>query len=422
MPEARTRVAALVGGSCLAAAWACYSVGCGVGGGDHGSTSVDGGVLNSLAAFSDADTPNVSDAGPAGVVCAHYYAAQYSRCGGPVLPASEEARQQARFVQACLNEIALPGSGMTIAAVEACASALDVSACELPDGPPVACNFSGTLPGGAACNEGRQCMSGQCQGTVFLSPEGPLGPTTCGTCASFAEAGQVCAQGHFTAGCAAGQTCQIGAGMETASMPTYTCVPTIEGDAGTACDEDPSRTCAPGLYCAAQTGQCQPLGDAGARCGQGAMPPGNPGGCQAPLSCVGNPGMTSCSLGDGGAFCLEDYDCSPGLGCVSGPCAPSCSASGTCQSVTWAWPGQTCDAYRTRCLVGSCSVESGIGPPLVQYPDGGLVTGTCPTISTDGQPCNSQCDAFAECFSSTGKAGASGLMGTCTLLDSIVCQ
>jgi hypothetical protein len=43
-------------------------------------------------------------------------------------------------------------------------------------------------------------------------------------------------------------------------------------------------------------------------------------------------------------------------------------------------------------------------------------------IAADGQPCNAQRDVSAECFSATGKAGASGLVGTCTLLDSVVCK
>lgn len=78
-------------------------------------------------------------------------------------------------------------------------------------------------------------------------------------------------------------------------------------------------------------------------------------------------------------------------------------------------PGQACDGYRTRCLVGSCG--SGIGLPPVPPAES-----TCPMIASDGQPCNFQCDTSAECFSPTGRAGAPGLAGTCTLLDSVVCK
>jgi hypothetical protein len=368
----------------------------------------------------------VADGGPATSACEHYYAAQNLRCGGPVLPSSKAMRAEARFVQVCLNDIALPGSGMTHASVEACASALDSSPCELPDGPPVACNFNGALPGGAPCNEGLQCQSGQCQGTAAFSPEGPIGPYTCGTCAPFVAVGQVCAHENFSGGCASNAICLIGAGMERATYPTYTCVAVAQGDVGAACD-DLSVTCKSGLYCAAQTRRCTVLGDAGAACGEGPTPPGAPGGCGAPLSCVGLQGAATCSIGALGAFCLDDLDCSAGLGCVPGPCSTTvarigCSASGTCQPVAWASAGEMCDGNRTRCLVGSCGSGSGIGPALIPPADGGPAMGTCPMIASDGQPCRSQCDTSAECFNSTGKAGASGLVGTCTLLDSIVCK
>jgi hypothetical protein len=365
------------------------------------------------------------DAGPgAATACKHYYSSQYLRCGGPILPASEEARDEARFVQVCLNDIALPGSGMTTATVDACASALDSSPCELPDGPPLACNFIGSLPSGAACNEGLQCQSGQCPGTAAFSPEGPIGPYTCGTCAPFVAVGQVCG-GTSSGGCASNAACLLGAGMETAAEPTYFCAALTQGDVGAACD-DLSTTCKTGLYCAAQTGLCTTLRDAGAPCGEGATPPGDPGGCTAPLSCVGLPGMATCSIGAAGAFCLDDGDCSPGLGCLPGPCTRAtarigCAASGTCAPVEWAQPGQACDGFRTRCLVGSCG-SGGFGLPPIPSADGGLATSTCPPIASDGQPCNSQCDNFAECFSPTGKAGAPGLAGTCTLLDSVVCK
>jgi hypothetical protein len=368
------------------------------------------------------------DAGPGLSACDHYYAAQYTRCGGPVLPATEGARVRARYLEVCLNEMALPGSGMTPASVEACALALDSSACELPDGPPVPCNFNGSLAGGAACNEGLQCQSGQCQGTAAFSPGGPIGPVTCGTCAPFVGIGQACGQG----GCGSNANCLLGPDMETAKDPQYTCVAITQGDVGATCD-DLSAICKTGLYCAAQTGKCTALGDAGPACGEGTASPGDPGGCAAPLSCVGLPGMATCSTGGAGAFCLNDLDCSPGLGCVPGPCSSSiarigCSASGTCQPVAWASAGQACDGYRTHCLVGSCNAGPG-----TESPDGGLAQGTCPSVVADGQACSVQgvglsagfgptCDTFAECFRATGPAGSTGPSGTCTSLDSTVCR
>jgi hypothetical protein len=369
----------------------------------------------------DGGFSSFADAGTAAAVCAHYFAAQSLHCGGARLPASEMARVEARFVQVCLNGMALPGSGMTADSVEACAAALDASACELPDGEPVACNFSGTLPGGAPCNEGFQCQSGGCLGTAFLSPEGQIGPTTCGACAPFVEDGAVCAHAMFSGGCASDEICLIGPGMETAAQPTYTCVRVTHGDTGATCD-GLAASCKPGLYCAAQTGKCAALGDAGAACGEGASPPGNPGGCAAPLACVGLQGMATCSLGGAGAFCLRDVDCAAGLGCIPGPCSPTiarigCGASGTCGPVTWAAPGQPCDGYSTRCLVGDCGAPR-LTPPRVG-PDGGVMMLTCPAVTADGQPCAAQCDTLAECFATDSDAGGTG---ACVLPDGVVCR
>jgi hypothetical protein len=308
--------------------------------------------------------------------CDHYYAAQYARCDGPTLPASENARVLARFEQVCENEAALPGSGVTAASLEACASALDASPCELPEGPPVACNFSGSLPGGSVCTDGLQCQSGACSGTVSYSPGGPTAPFTCGTCAPAAVVGQAC----NSAGCQATAVCITA--DTSAAQPNYACVAVEQGAVGAACDGI-SSICKPGLYCSEQTRTCEKLAVLGAPCGD----LGDPGGCVAPLGC--GPSST-CVSGHSGAPCVDDTECAPGLGCV-----PVGSASRECSPITWAGPGESCtDAV--RCLVGSwCD------------------SGTCPTVVPDGQSCTvaSTCDTFAECF-----------QGTCTLLDAVICR
>jgi hypothetical protein len=337
------------------------------------------------------------------VACDDYFAAQYDRgCGGPQLPPTEAARLRTRFEQVCQNQYALPGSGITPAALEACASALEASPCELPDGPPAACAFQGSLPGGAACNEGFQCQSQVCQGTADFSPGGQIGPNTCGTCSPpVADAG----------------------------------TPVTYGDIGATCDDPTTLSCKTGLYCAAQTAQCVQLAVAGAPCGEGPKPPGNPGGCVPPLSCVGNAGAATCSLGATGAFCLDDLDCAPGLGCVPGPCAPpgvgariGCAASGTCGAVAWASAGQPCNPPETLCLVGSCSDEVSLGPPPIS-PEGGLYPGTCGRVIADGQSADdgnvfATCDTFAEPFQANYQFmnGVPSPAGTCTLLDSITCK
>jgi hypothetical protein len=421
-------VFACIGGIGATAIAMCLLLGCNLGTSGQ-SDAPDSGAAKADGGADDANDgiQTLTDPAAAAAACKHYYAAQYQRCGGPVLPKSEQTRSEGRFVQVCLNDMVLPGSGMSPDSVEACASALDASPCELPDGLPMECNFHGSRASEVPCNRGVQCQSGQCTGTAAISPGGPIGPSTCGTCAPFVALGQVCAHGDGGGGCAVGQICMVQPGTQTSSQPSYACVAIKQGDVGSTCD-DISTTCKIGLYCSAQSGQCATLGDAGAPCGQGASPPGAPGGCVAPLACVGVLGMTYCSSGMTGAFCLSDFDCSSGLGCAPGPCSKTvahvgCSAAGTCQPVQWVSPGQACDGYRTRCITGACGSGSGVGPPqLAPTSDGGQPMGTCPTIASDGQPCSSPCDTFAGCFTATGKAGTPGVAGTCTLLDSVVCK
>jgi hypothetical protein len=376
----------------------CTLLGCG--GSVEGDSVANGVGGADASAGADAAVAGDVDAGIA--ACGHYFAAQYSRCGGPTLPSSETNRARSRFEQICLNEMALPGSGMTAASVEACASALDVSPCEFPVGQPAECSFHGSLAGGAPCNEGLQCQSASCQGTVSNSPGGQIGPVTCGTCEPATTVGQVCAHGNFSAGCPAGAACIITQSTASDPSPTYTCVAIAGGDLGAACDTL-AAGCKTGLYCAAQTGQCAHLADAGASCGIG---PGWPGGCVAPEACAGG----VCVSGSVGTQCTGDLDCAAGLGC----------AAGSCVSITWVGADKPCGGA-VRCLVGSCN-----SPP--SGPDGGL-GGTCPTVVPDGQPCTVHgvgpvpsgptCDTFAECFSPTGGPGATG---TCTLLGGAACN
>jgi hypothetical protein len=251
---------------------------------------------------------------------------------------------------------------------------------------------------------------------VPFTPEGPTGPRTCGTCEAAAAIGEVCGNDNFSAGCHPTGSCLTK--DPTATIATYTCMAITQGDPGAPCD-DLAAFCKPGLYCAAQTAKCAQLGAAGALCGDGSRPPGDPGGCLAPLACVGLPGASTCASGGAGAFCLSDYDCNSGLGCEpAGPCASNgqparfgCSQSGQCVSTTWASPGHPC-SDTVRCLVGTCDFGGGFFP-ISQNADGGLLSGNCPVVVADGAPCNvgTTCDTFSECFA-----------GKCELLNSVVCK
>ena len=378
------------------------------------------------AASAGTDASGSTSLSAATTACDHYFAAQYARgCGGPALPPDETNRIRARFEKVCENQYALPGSGLTPEVLEACASALEASPCE-QGGQPAECAFQGSLLGGAPCNEGFQCESGQCEGTAFFTPHGQSGPTTCGKCLPAVTVGQVCGQGDFSAGCAANARCITK--DASAAMPTYSCVAAAYGDISASCD-DQTALCKTGLYCAAQTGQCAPLAMANAPCGEGSKPPGNPGGCAPPLSCVGNQGTATCSLGSAGAFCLNDLDCAPGLGCMEPTVVQNGgAASGTCGPVTWGSPGQACNPPAALCLVGSCSDENSFGQPVVS-PEGGLYPGKCPQVIADGQSADegamyASCDTFAQPFQPDYSFvnGGQAPPGTCTLLDSVVCK
>ncbi len=283
--------------------------------------------------FDAGPLPQFGDAGLA--ACDDYYAAQYTRCGGPTPPPSFKAR----FDQVCQNQMTLEGSGMTPAAVEACVAALDVSPCDWLYPPPQKCIFHGALPSGASCTDGMQCQSANCAGTQPGNLDGPTGPMTCGACFP----------GTFVAG--------------------------PEAAAGEVCD---NGGCGPGLYCSPPPPSCPPVQDAGPPC-SGSQPPSvclpleDAG---APCCCLGicagpgwcGPGNWCVSTPDGGP-CTFDQECYPGLTCIAGSCSPS---------VAWANAGEPCNAA-VHCIFGTCSSTN-------SPPDGGWA-GTCPTFIADGQPC-----------------------------------
>jgi hypothetical protein len=354
-----------------------------------------GAFVGCSSSTQDGRSGEFGDAGLA--ACDHYFAALYSRCGGPTLPATETARLLPRFEQLCQNEAALPGSGVTAGSLEACAAALDISPCEFPAGPPAACNFHGSLSGGSPCADALQCEGGRCSGQQSFTSEGPQGPITCGACVPLAAVGQVC----NAAGCSTDTICVTA--DTSAAHPVYTCDAISLGTVGTACD-DLAAQCQTGLYCAAGTATCQALAVAGEPCGEGA--PSYPGGCVAPLACGSS---RTCSSSGSGGPCFYDLDCAPGLGCI-----PS-GTSGICVAVSWVGPGKPCSGA-ARCLVGSCNF-GGLFPVSVA-PDGGLLWGTCPTVVPEGQSCTvspgngtTTCDTFSQCFE-----------GTCALVDAVGCK
>jgi hypothetical protein len=327
-------------------------------------------------------------------------------CGGPSLPASEMTRLNVRFRQACENALALPGTGLTLQALETCSAALNASSCQvvansdgtilIANGGLAACDFRGSLPGGATCNEGIQCVSGECLGARGVTPGGSIAPR-CGTCAPAVDVGEPCAP---TDGCVPGAVCTYGASN------SVVCVAITYGELGTECDNKTSL-CGPGLFCNQQM-QCASLpASVGDSCTDFT-------GCARPLTCVGLGVPQKCKQPESaGTSCSVDQDCATGLGCVSSACVgqgpgSSCPSSAACTPVAWAMPGQPCDET-SECLVASCLSTNGVGPPS---PNAAPPPQTCPSVTPDGQPCgNGTCDTYSVCFK-----------GICTPTDSVVCK
>jgi hypothetical protein len=304
---------------------------------------------------------------PQADACGHYYDVFYGGgvCRLDPLPAAESRRQRARFVRACQNQFALPGSTVTPADVSACA---DASICG--ERTPAACLSIGTLAAGAACNSSSQCSSASCS----------VPAAGCGTCSVSTPDGKSCAHGSAggPGGCGPHSLCDT-------TMPNWTCIPAPSLDVGAPCplpDE-----CKPGLYChivpPGPVGTCARASAAGDSCSMGAE-------CAYPLFC--NTNLKCQSPEPAGSTCAYDADCVRGLACDS--------YGMTCKPVAWVGAGQACtNSVLKRCLVGNCDILSG----------------ACPTVMADGQRCDTTdssttCDAFAVCFN-----------GTCTLKDGAVC-
>jgi hypothetical protein len=316
--------------------------------------------------------------------CQHAFAVAHSdRCSGPIRPADEAARASTLFEQDCMNQFELPGNGVTAAALDACASATEVAACQTPDGAPPECDLRGTLPGGAPCFVATQCESGRCDGTIEINPGGGTSPAKCGHCVPVARVGQPCPQG----GCTQGSMC-----VTMMPYPSASCVALTFGGEGASCDEL-TAVCQRGLYCEGQSKRCTPLADLGEPCGSQYVT-----GCKPPLFCTGAPG-TCKAPGETGAACNGEGECASGLGCAF--------QQQRCTPITWVAPGDVCDDVGL-CLRGSC-VPDDHGPGGAPFP------GHCPLFPADGARCATtipdSCEEPSTCFD-----------GTCQPLHSIRCE
>jgi len=312
-----------------------------------------------------------SGGGSSSNACSDYastFVSLLAKCdGSPVPPSSELAREEARLVQVCQNELALPGVNATSSDLEACISATSSEGCRQSQ-PVAACQLpAGSKAAGSPCNSDPQCQSYFCQIT---------GPgTACGTCAATIADGKPCG-GTTSTQCGRSSACDL-----APPKTTGTCTAITYGTAGAACGTGPKQ-CATGFYCDLATLKCAATLGAGGKC-SGAQD------CNYPLVCTG---QKCANPGAAGASCATDSDCTSGLGC---------SSKGKCGTVTWASGGQTCGDL-ARCLVGAC-------------PFGTTSAVKCPTVLADGQPCTTSSSK------STCDVGATCMNGKCVLSDSVVC-
>jgi|HubBroStandDraft_1064217.scaffolds.fasta_scaffold00552_3 hypothetical protein len=339
-------------------------------------------LYGALAIFSCDDPDSPSTPGGPGdgattlafsAVCLHYAShVTDGECGAPALPPAEVERVTPRWAQHCEDLLAMPGSTLTAAALDQCLTLLETGDCLTNQNPPDACLSAGTLPANAACNQnGAQCASGACLGTLSQAP--------CGNCVAPAALGQACDPTGTANLCVLGSSC-------ISSATSATCTAVTLGVVGATCTT--SNDCASGLICDPTTLTCSKPPGIGAACS-------DPFSCSFPNVCnvTNNAGTTCQAPGVAGTPCLFDEFCEKGLGCSQ--------AAGTCGPISWQSAGQPCDGDLARCLVGSC--------PQVEVP-------ACPTIVKDGDVCTQSdptqtCDVAAVCFS-----------GKCVSGTKVICQ
>lgn len=268
-----------------------------------------------------AAAPACSSESPADA-CARYFAALASGPCQPLVIAPSDAQAiEASFVRACENEMALDGSSLTPASLDACTSLISSAGCiplETMYGPCAAA--PGALPTGAACESDAQCASTRCN-----SP-----PGECGTCVDSLPEGSAC--DLVGAPCVAGTACFDG-----------TCTGATFAASGESCDDD-ETFCQSGLVC---TGTCGPPVAEGGACFRGSD-------CAVGLVCSDQGTCVEGSrpaFGGVGAACDEDTPCLAGF-CTNGTCPAPLADGAACDPAS----GPPCGAF-SLCTAGTCQPE-----------------------------------------------------------------
>jgi hypothetical protein len=238
-----------------------------------------------------------------------------------------------RFKISCVDAFKAPDSGLTAAAINACAAALPGATCEdLIYRKITACEIKGMRQNGGACGTNEQCQSGYCT----------QGDQACGVCATYVGAGADCSQTDCEPGlvCNTGNHCVLpgGAGMNcNDSQPCKyglycfgNACATGAATAGATC-ADTIYACntLKGIYCDLSVMKCANLGfaPAGDPCGQvsGKFVVCSAGDCSKP-STTATQGLCGSQAGDGVA-CDANTGCQDPARCVAGHCKLPSSAA-----------------------------------------------------------------------------------------------
>jgi hypothetical protein len=245
-----------------------------------------------------------------------------------------------------------------VANLDACLAALDAVACN--DSILPSCNYvgPGTLPLGAKCEGGEDCVSGQCVG---------VGPPLCATCgAPFAGVGAAC--GSETE-CTNGTFCASG-----------TCAPL--GVAGAACATNDQ--CVSDEYCGA--GKCTPYPKLGAACDGTTVP------CPLRTQCDAT-AHTCQPFGAVGAACTSTTGCDVARGttcdattskCVAMPVVPVALGATCPLSMDPTTPGTPAPTQFTPCPDRAACIAT----------VSGATTGTCMPVAYLGDACGT---GLAQC-------------------------
>jgi hypothetical protein len=277
-----------------------------------------------------------------------------------------------RSTASCVAKYSLPGVPDQTANLNACASALDLAACNT-EGVLAACALptTGTLSNGSTCVQNDQCAGGLCLLTTSDAGATPdASAVTCGTCATATAPGQPCTDPTL---CASGDC----SGNPAVCEP----LPTQTAAIGAACGN--FNECAPPGYCnydsTGNSGTCAASAGLDASCGFSGTGTTAPAPCEPQLTCVNNVCVQPPGYGES---CAQSSVCAPGLFC----------GGGKCLGITYGPPTASCNGSSLQCVQGQCPGGSPFGPPVA----------VCPAIIADGKPCNAsasgpQCDTLSAC-------------------------